>query len=279
MNGYFLKYAKAYYKTGKSVFSFEINILFVKHILPPRTKSGFVKLSAVIIALITLIGIQSCSTTDTDPIAPYDYYPVQLGQYKIYQVDEDVYSSGSRVPVKKSWQERDELTNISDDGSGNKVYIFSRSTRNTAAQSWQKIKEFSVRHFSDRVIVNLDNEVFLPLVFPYDNKINWDGYQYFNMDDQDPRYGADHHYENINQPLDINNQNFDKTIKVSERSDTTGQAQFRLGFKIYANGVGLIADEQTDFDYLQENGEFIGYRTIGSGTKRIKKIIEFGVLQ
>ena len=264
---------------GNPFFPYKLIILFVKQILPPRTKSGFRKASAVIIALIAVIAIESCSTTGTDPIAPYDYYPVQLGQYKIYQVDEDVYSSGSRVPVKRSWQERDELTNVSEDGSGNKIYIFSRSTRNTSAQSWQKIKEFSVQHFPDRVIVNLDNEVFLPLVFPYNNKINWDGYQYFNMDDQDPRYGADHHYENINQPLGINNLNFDKTIKVSERSDTTGQAQFRLGFKVYAAGVGLVADEQTDFDYLQENGEFIGYRTIGSGTKRIKTIIEFGVLQ
>ncbi|TDE18550.1 hypothetical protein [Dyadobacter psychrotolerans] len=251
----------------------------MKQTLPPAIKSGFLKAATVLFAVLAVLAVQSCSTSDTDPIDPYDYYPVQLGQYKIYQVDEDVYSTGSRVPVTKKWQEKDEVTSVSEDASGNKTYIFSRSTRNTAAQSWQKIKEFSVQHFADRVVVNLDNEVFLPLVFPYNSTINWDGYQYFNMDDQDPRYGSEHHYENINQALTVNNLNFDKTIKVSERSDTTGQAQFRLGFKVYASGVGLVADEQTDFDYLQENGEFIGYRTIGSGTRRIKRIIESGVLE
>ena len=69
---------------------------------------------------------------------------------------------------------------------------------------------------------------------------------------------------------------FDKIIQVSERSDTANEAQFRLGFKYYASAVGLVADKQTDFDYLQQNGKFIGYLVISSGTTRFKKIIGYG---
>lgn len=256
-----------------------INYLFVKDFFTSTNKSGHFAKVISGIALLALLVVQSCSDSGTDPIAPYDYYPLSIGQFQIYQVNEEVYSSGTKEPVLKAWQEKDEVTSVNEDSSGTKVYIVSRSTRNTAAQSWQKIKEYSVRHDPDKVIVNLDNEVLMPLVFPYSPQVTWDGYKYFSLDDDDPRYNTKHRYEDINKPLTVNALNFDKTIKVAERTDTTGVAQFRLGYKQYAAGVGLVTDEQTNFDYLQEGGVFIGDRVIGSGTRRIRKIIEFGISQ
>jgi len=63
---------------------------------------------------------------------------------------------------------------------------------------------------------------------------------------------------------------------VSGRSDTTSEIYYKLGFKQYAKGVGMIVDEQIDLKYAQENGQIIGYRVIGSGTRKIKKIIAYG---
>ncbi len=229
------------------------------------------------VALGTMLFMQSCSESGTDPVAPYDYYPLAIGQFQIYQVNEDVYSSGSREPVSKTWQEKDEVIGLTQDSTGYKVYTVSRSTRNSASQAWQKIKEYSVKHDPDKVIVNLDNEVLMPLVFPYSAQIEWDGYRYFNLSDNDPRYGTKHHYENINKPLTINSLHFDKSIKVSERTDTSGVTQYYLGYKEYAAGVGLVTDVQTNLDYLQENGELIGDRVIGSGTRRSKTILQFGI--
>jgi hypothetical protein len=231
------------------------------------------------IALGTLLMLQSCSESGTDPITPYDYFPLEIGHFQVYQVNEEVYSSGNSNPVLRAWQERDEVTSVNQDSAGTKIFMVSRYSRNTAAQAWQKTKEYSVRHDPDKVIVNLDNEVLMPLVFPYSPQVTWDGYRYFKVEDTDPRYNTLHKYENINQSLAIDNLSFDKTIKVSERTDTAGVAQFRLGYKQYAAGVGLIVDEQTNFDYLQENGEFIGYRVIGSGTRRVRKIIDHGISQ
>lgn len=244
-----------------------------------KTYRGFLTAMSGL-ALGTMLLMQSCSSdSDTDPIAPYDYFPLAVGQFQIYQVNEDVYSSGSREPVVKAWQEKDEVTSVNEDSTSGKVYIVSRYTRNTATQAWQKIKEYSVKHDPDKVIVNLDNEVLMPLVFPYSPQVEWDGYRYFTVDDDDPRYDTKHHYENINKPLTVNSLHFDKTIKVSERTDTTGVTQYRLGYKEYAAGVGLVIDEQTNLDYLQEGGELIGDKVIASGSRRIKKIIEYGKVQ
>jgi len=238
-------------------------------------KSYFYKSSACLSIFFTLL-IQSCNSPGTDPVNPYDYFPVEIGRYQIYQVDEAVYSAGQKIPVLKTWQEKNEIVRVNKDSSGKQIFIVSISIRKNASEYWIKNKEYSVSATPDKIVINLDNQLLTPLVFPYDLRVKWDGYQYFNLDDDDPRYGSLHHYEKINEPLTIDSIKFKNTLKVSERNDTTSQAQYNLGFKYYASGIGLVADEQTDFEYLQENGNFVGYRTIGSGTKRIRKILEYG---
>lgn len=165
---------------------------------------------------------------------------------------------------------------MNKDSAGNEIYITSVSSRKNPSEYWTKNKEYSISAFPDKIILNLDNQLLTPLVFPYDLRVKWNGYQYFNLDDQDPKFGSLHHYEKINEPLTMGSLVFDNTLKVSERNDTTNQAQYNLGFKYYASGIGLVADEQTHFEYLQQNGEFVGDRTIGSGTKKIRKILEYG---
>jgi hypothetical protein len=274
----FYKFAGVYQNKRKPRFQYVLKNSPVKIIFTKRIGSISTMLSGMILGVMFLL--QSCNKdSGTDPIAPYNYYPLEIGQFQIYQVNEEVYSAGNANPVLRAWQERDEVTSVSQDSSGAKVFIVSRYTRNTASQAWQKTKEYSVRHDPDKVIVNLDNEILMPLVFPYSPQVTWDGYRYFKVEDTDPRYRTLHKYENINQPLTINNLNFDKTIKVAERTDTTALLQYRLGYKEYAANVGLIVDEQTNFEYLQEGGEIIGEKIIASGTRRVRKIIEHGISQ
>ena len=242
----------------------------VLHMLPKIWQKLF--LSIISLALIT-----SCETSDTEPVNPYSYFPLEVGRYQIYNIVEEVYSAGQKGASIKSWKEKDEVIRMEKNTNGSVTYTMVRSVLNSQSQYWVKTKEYVIYSFPDKIIVNLDNEIFTPLIFPYSTDIKWDGYEYFNLDSRDPRYGYQHHYENINEPLKLDSIKLDKTLKVAERSDTANQAQYRLGFKYYASGIGLVADEQTNFDYLQENGVFIGYRTISSGSRKIKRIVEYGV--
>lgn len=249
--------------------------MFTQKVLSRPIIKGFFK-SVIFFAFFLLLLTQSCHTPDSDAVNPYDYFPLNVGRYQIYQVREEVYSSGQKAPVIKIWQEKDEIIRIIEDSAANAVYVFSRSVRNTSSDYWQKSREYTVQAYPDKIILNIDNETLTPLIFPYDPSVKWNGYQYFNLKDTDDRYRTLHHYEEMDQTLYIDSLKFTKTLKVSERNDTTSQAKYNLGFKYYASGIGLVADEQTDFEYLQENGQFIGYRTIGSGIRRVKKIIAYG---
>lgn len=242
--------------------------------MPAQKRSGIFILPILALFLF----LQACKSTSPDPITPYDYFPLEIGRYRIFEVTEDVYSAGTAKPVHKTWQEKDEIIGMNEDANGTKVFLFSRSIRDTSKDSWKKIKEYTAQKYIEKVIVNLDNEVLMPLIFPYSPQARWDGYKYFTLPKDDVREYSKHTYEDINQPLDVNGLYFDKTLKVSERNEDD-LTKLRLGYKHYAVGVGLITDEQTDYLYSQEGDWLDKPKEIASGVSRIKKIIEFGITE
>lgn len=113
------------------------------------------------------------------------------------------------------------------------------------------------------------------MIFPIGKSLEWNGYIYLNLRTTDNRYGNYFNYENVGEPFDTGKIKFEKTLKVVERADTSGLTKYNFASKHYANGVGLILEQQADFDYLQANGELSGYKVISSGKRRTKKLIEY----
>jgi hypothetical protein len=226
--------------------------------------------------LLTALLFASCQSNDTEPSDPYSYYPMKIGSYRIYEVKEDVYSAGNQTPVKSVWYEKEQVMRLKKDTAGRKEYIISTSVRFKPSEYWIKKKEHVATIYPDKVILHADNEILNPLVFPYSDNVEWDGFRYFNINSNDPRAGYLFRYEAMDSPFELDTLHFKRTLKVSERADTTFPVIYRLGYKFYAAGVGLIFDNQTDYDYLQKDGELVGYKVIGSGRRRVRKIIGYG---
>lgn len=224
----------------------------------------------ILILFTALVLFQSCNNDNTDPVNTYDYFPLTIGHYMIYEVNEAVYSSGQANPVIKAYQEKDEISSVTVNTDGSSTYIVSRSSRNTSTDYWVKTKEYSINQFPDKLIFNVDNQSLVPLVFPIDSKITWNGNMYNTLDPEE------YHYEEINQPFKLGSQSFDKTLTLVERRDTTSVIDYDLGIKRFAIGVGLIYDEQTSYEYCQATADCIGKGIIDSGSKKTRKIIEFG---
>jgi hypothetical protein len=218
----------------------------------------------------SILTLQSCDKTETDPVDEYQYYPLSLGQYQIYQVQETTYSAGQPKHVISTWQEKDQVDRISSSSDNVTAFIVARYKRNTTADYWQKFKEFTVTSSPDKILTNIDNQTVFALIFPIDSKIKWNGNRYNNQD------AEDFYYQDIHKPTNVDNLSFDKTITVVERRDTSIINRY-VGLKKYAVGAGLILDEQTAYEYCQDD-KCIGTETIESGTHRVKKIIEFGTL-
>jgi hypothetical protein len=155
------------------------------------------------------------------------------------------------------------------------TFILSRFTRNSSSDAWQKVKEFSIQQFPDKIIETIDNEINVPMLFPFSSNFEWDGYMYFNLNDNDYRYGYKNSYQHVNRPLAVGSISFDNTLMVKERFDTS-RTEYKVAQKYYAMNVGLISSEQADFEYLQNNGELIGNKVIASGTRKTRRIIAHG---
>ncbi|GGC08966.1 hypothetical protein [Dyadobacter sediminis] len=217
--------------------------------------------------LLIMVAVFSCDTKTTEPVSDYNYFPLEAGRYSIYQVQEEVYSTSQKDPVVKAWQEKDEVIRV-ETNEGVSTYTFSRSTRNTSADYWQKVKEFTVQKYPDKILTNMDSRMYFSMAFPVDANLEWNGNSYNDLDEEN------YHYQHIGQPASIDAQSFDKTVTVEERRDTSIINKY-IGVKQYALGVGLISDDQTALELCQ-NENCIGSGKIESGSHKIRKIIEYG---
>ncbi|MDR6803517.1 hypothetical protein J2Y45_000787 [Dyadobacter sp. BE34] len=221
----------------------------------------------ITILAIASIAFSACDDT-TDPLDPYDYYPLEIGHYIVYDVNQEVYSAGQTAPVVTKWQEKDEVDRVASDSAGIVTYVIARSTRNSTADYWQKVKEYTIHKYPDKLLTNIDNQPFLSLTFPIDSRTTWNGNSYNNLEKQDC------YYEPGFKSVKIGEQSFDNVLTVVERSDTSIINKY-VTIKQYGVGVGLISDDQTAFEFCQ-NDDCIGSGKVESGNHKTRKIIEFG---
>ncbi|CAG5007073.1 hypothetical protein DYBT9275_03958 [Dyadobacter sp. CECT 9275] len=220
---------------------------------------------------ILLTFFQSCENSKTEPLDTYAYYPLEIGRYQIYEVQETVYSSGQKDPVVTTWQEKDEVDRIASSGDNVTTYVVTRYKRNSADSYWLKFKEYTVTKSPDKILTSIDNQTVFSLAFPADSKVKWNGNLY---NDGDAR---NYTYQNIGKPLQLGDLRYNHTLTVLERKDTSIIDRY-VGIKTYALATGLILDEQTAFQYCQDD-DCIGMDIIESGTYRVKKILETGIAE
>ncbi len=234
---------------------------------PLQTICRYLQKYITILAIASTI-LVSCDGDDTAPFDPYSYYPLTVGHYVVYEVNQEVYSTGQAAPVVTKWQEKDEVEKMISDSAGISTYLISRSTRNTAADYWQKVKEFIVQKYPDKLLVSIDNQTFNALVFPVDTRMTWNGNAYNDLEQQD------YYYETVQEPATVGDKRFDEALTVVERKDTSIINKY-VTVKVYGKGVGLVSDDQTAFEFCQ-NEDCIGSGKVESGSHKTRKIIEFG---
>jgi hypothetical protein len=227
----------------------------------------WLRIVALLSGIFLLAAIISCEKSD-DMVDMYQYYPLEAGKYYIYEVRQDIYSTGQDEPVVRTWQERDRVENATTNAEGIVTYTFSRSTRNTSGDYWQKVKEFTVQRYPDKILTNIDNQTYFSLAFPITENLQWNGNSYNNLDPEP------YHYEGFNEPLTIGNQSFSKSLTVVERSDTSLINKY-YGIKQYALGIGLIVDDQITYEFCQSE-DCIGSGKIESGSRTTRRILEYG---
>ncbi|MGI8600284.1 MAG: hypothetical protein ACR2KB_13615, partial [Chitinophagaceae bacterium] len=143
-----------------------------------------------------------------------------------------------------------------------------RSTK-TNDTEWKLDSVWSARKTSHQAIHIENNIPFIKLIFPFKEKVTWDGNRLNTLEEEL------YIMENINQPLDINNQSFDKTVTIIQKDNQDSIIFLERRKEIYAHNVGLIYKESASIKYCAQV-HCIGKNIIDSGVLFKQTILESG---
>ncbi len=204
--------------------------------------------------LFFVLLIAACSTDSTieqiDIDYGYDYYPLSVGKYIIYDVDSITYDpdNGNTLIDTNSYQIQEEIVDTLIDNSGRTVYVIHYQTRNHATEPWQLEAVYSAVQTESALIKTEDNLPFTKLVFPIKIDSTWDGNRLFN----DENVIASVRGETLNifknweskvksnqTSIDIGNQTFNDVISVIH-ADDENLIERRYVEEKYSRTIGLI---------------------------------------
>lgn len=221
-----------------------------------------------------ILFFSSCKkvTDNFSPPSLSDYYPLQEGKYITYNLDSTVFINFGQKEVVNHYQAQDRIDKEITDNLGRAAFRISRFIRKDSTQDWAPNNTFMVVATSNSIEFIENNLRFIKLSSPLRQDFSWkgnsliDSYSLLN----DVRYldDWDYVYENVGQPLTINNIIFDSTITVSERDEFVGQdpgipgtqyAEKTYSVEKYAKGIGLIYREFMHWEYQGPQNSTPGY--------------------
>lgn len=140
------------------------------------------------IFVVSLLFFASCNTDPTVENLSidygFDYYPVEIGKYIIYDVDSVVYDpnqSGTFIDTT-SFQVKEEVVDSTIDNEGRIVYIIHYSTRDSMNQPWNLENVYTTVVEDFWVERTEDNLRFIKMIFPPRVDSTWDGNRLFAED-------------------------------------------------------------------------------------------------
>lgn len=206
--------------------------------------------------LIITISIVSCTKETANIALPAiaTYYPLQVGKSITYKLDSTVYLNLGTTKEVHSYVIQDRIDAIINDNAGRPSYKVKRMLRNiTDTTKWQDLTSYLVT-VADKQLELVDKNLrFIILKEPIRNDFQWKGNSFINTISFPEFQFLDqweYKYENVGNPLIVNEQTFPETISVIQQVDTQGSPQNKSNYyeiiiskEVYAKNIGLISKE------------------------------------
>lgn len=209
-------------------------------------------------------------TYDTDPLEPVylgdDYFPLVVGHYGIYSVDETNYDVFGET--KSNYEVK---LHIADSFITNDItnYVINRYVRASEIDDWEIDLVWMAAIIDNQLIVQKNNVRHSLLKFPIKEGLIWDGNAY-NTSVEDK-----YEMKSVNQPFQLGEEMYSSTLTVlqHENLDILVETDYRL--QVFAKDVGLIYNEVRHIIYCSEFDCF-GQELIDEGIIYKQTITNYG---
>ncbi|MCH8904128.1 MAG: hypothetical protein IIA45_09470 [Bacteroidetes bacterium] len=177
----------------------------------------------------------------------YDYFPVEIGDWVIYDVETRVWDDIVGKDSKDVYQIKELVESTFIDNAGRTTYRIERYKRTSVNNSWNLLNVWYSNKEKLTAERTEDNLRYLKLVFPPKLGVTWEGNKYIftgtnNTVDLDYMKDWDYEYTEVDVPLTVGGLSFDSTLTVIQRDYANVIEKVSFEEK-YALHVGLIFKE------------------------------------
>ncbi|MDB5273606.1 MAG: hypothetical protein JWO58_1973 [Chitinophagaceae bacterium] len=223
--------------------------------------------------------VHSCKLKTVDPSTVnlgYDFCPLEIGRYVIYEEYDTVYNSNQMVDTVYNVKELIHDTIM----EGKEVrYVFYHFTKKTTDTDWpiQPDSVWTYENNGNQLIREESNIQYIKIAFPVAEGKTWNGNalnvlsdetssdKYYKMTDIDKSYPI--------QPLSGLLTTYSNTLKLTISNQADPIVSKDIRYEVYARGIGLIKRDYTVYYYKQDNSP---PQTIDFGSRKIMLITSYG---
>ncbi|MDQ3393578.1 MAG: hypothetical protein M3512_05630 [Bacteroidota bacterium] len=200
----------------------------------------------VFVFLIAYVLI-SCSTENAAPNdnrLGFAFFPLKGGQYNIYAVEKTSYKITGEIETT-NYLLKEAVADSFLNETNTYTYLLHRSIK-LNGNDWRLDSVWSARKTNHQAIIVENNIPYVKLIFPFSEKATWDGNR-LNTQVEEPYI-----MENINQPITLNNQTFDKAVTIVQKDNEDSIIFLERRKEIYAQDIGLIYKESAAIKYCAQ---------------------------
>jgi len=241
-------------------------------------------------AAIVLVSLLACAcskqTATVSTAELNEYMPLAVGKYIRYRLDSMRFVDFGQRDTIISYDAKDIVDAEFSDNEGRpsfRVIRLLRDLNSSAESDYQPVLTYMITPTRETVEVVENNLRYQKLKLPVTEGFNWHGnsylpatpfYQLYQFSNDEDIQVWDYAYEQVNQPLVLNDMLYDSTVTVLQVADSSnvpiefpdGLAYRNHWTETYAKNVGLIYKEIMMWEYQPPNSGNPGFRS-GFGLK------------
>lgn len=211
--------------------------------------------------LCSVLLLLACDKEGAVPDLGHDYFPIEFGTYRIYDVTETTYVN--KVATTEEYQLRERFTEQIGD-EANPAYLLLIERREDAEGVWEAVESIYIRQNDYMLEYREDNVSFVKMSYPVRAGREWNG----NALNAEP--SATYFYESTNESSFEGDE-----IKVVISDIPQNFVEEDRRFEYYVRGIGLV---KRDFRQLE-----ICFQTNCTGANQpengrilVQELIEYG---
>ena len=221
-----------------------------------------------------LSGCESEYLTPGSERSGTDFFPIEVGQYRTYTVEEITFSF-LEAPDTTRFFLKEVVADSFLNQANVPTYRLERFTRADENMNWHLDSVWTATKDTRRVVVTENNVPFIKLIFPLRTDLQWDGNALNSRleDIYELQPTSDELRHEIESPLDslLNN----SITVLQESSQDTTLAKIDV-LETYAENTGLFYKKSIRLQYCNTDTACIGQGIIEAGRKFKQTLIEHG---